>query len=428
MCYTWSRYNIVEKIDDYHIIFNTKTSAVIKIDNSNYEQIFCCIKKQSFDGFNQNNLTMLINQGFLVEKSKDEFQLVKARYLKNFYDKNRLNLTILPAEFCNLTCPYCFIYRYAGCSMNEELEKSIIRFVKNRFSKRDKDKKFYGKINWYGGEPLLGKNKIIALMQKINKIVETENLSAGANKIILTSSIITNGVLLSPDTFKLLIENGVSIFQVTFDGGKEYHDLTRCDKNGIGSFDVILQNLKDIINLNLETEFSFSIRIIFLKNNLQSIYPLIDLLADYIGNDKRFTIYCRPVYNFETSRDSISSVESDIFSIKDGLKVQKELSKYISSKTKIKKESSLLDYLIPYARESWCPEDNDYSYIIGANGNLYKCDTLIGENRLSIGTLVDGDIELLNKDSPWIKNIFELKEFEKCMPCKLLPICFGANY
>lgn len=425
MNYHWSYYNIDEKFENFHIIFNTKTSAVIKINNEVYQQIQDLIT-HDLDKIIDNNLALLTDKGFLVSAETNEFLEIKERYLKNFYDKNRLNLTILPAEYCNLTCPYCFIYNYAGCFLNEKLEKDIINFVKKRILTRDIKKPFYARINWYGGEPLLGKDKILNMMKEIKSFIDLQNTQNSDKHIFLESSIITNGVLLSPDLFINLLRCGVNIFQITFDGGKKYHDKTRCDKKGNGSFDTILHNLKLIKKLPLNDKFIFSIRINFMKNSLNSIYPLIDLLADIIGSDKRFMIYCRPVYNFETSRDSIETVESEIFSIEEGLKVQKELSEYISEKTNSSTKHSLLDSLLPYTRQSWCFEDNDYSFIVGANGNIYKCDTLIGDQKFSIGTLKNGDIAINNNDSFWIKNIFELEEFKNCLSCKLLPICFGG--
>ena len=425
MKYRWSYYNIDEKFDNFHIIFNTKTSAVIKIINNIYDQIQESFSHNYVDK-NEDNLSLLLKQGFVIPLEINEFSNVKERYLKNFYNKNRLNLTVLPVEYCNLTCPYCFIYKYAGFHLNDELEKCIIDFVKNRIRSSDRNKMFYARINWYGGEPLLGKNRILHIMSEIKLFVDLENSLNHQRRILLESSIITNGVLLTADLFNDLLKYGIHIFQITFDGGKEYHDKIRCDKNKAGSFDTILANLKSIKKLQTTDKFKFSIRINFMRNNLNSIYPLIDLLTEIIGDDDKFAIYCRPVYNFETSRDSIEAIESDIFSIEDGLNIQKELTTYITTKQKSKKNGTLLDSLLPYTRYSWCFEDNDYSFIIGANGNIYKCDTLIGEQKFSIGSLKNGDIILNNNNSFWKRNIFDLKEFENCFSCKLLPICFGG--
>lgn len=426
MKYGWSFYNIDENLGGFHVIYNTKTSAVIKIKNDNYYRINTLLKNDTINNFEDDDLALLIKQGFVIDSSVNEFSLIKERYLNNYYDKNKLNITILPVEYCNLTCPYCFIYNYGGFFINDVLKNNILAFIKRRILNRNLDKKFFARINWYGGEPLLGKDKIIEMMKEIQTFILEQNHSLAKGKIYLDSSIVTNGVLLTSDVFLDLLHCGVKNFQITFDGGKTFHDKTRRYKNGQGSFKTILNNLKEIIKLNLKEKFIFSIRINFMKNTLPSVYPLIDMLANIIGNDTRFTIYCRPVYNFKTARDTILEVASNIFSIDEGIKMQKELTEYIFKKTNSTNKMSLLDSLLPYSRQSWCFEDNDYSFIVGANGNVYKCDTLIGDSRFSIGTLKEDGIVLSNINSIWMKNIFELKEFKKCFLCKLLPICFGS--
>lgn len=420
----WSNYNIDEKFNDFHVIFNTKTSAIIKIDNNTYNQIQQLIQSNN-NKFDNDNISLLLKKGFLIT-CNNEFLKVKERYLKHYYDINRLNLTILPAEYCNLVCPYCFIYNYGGFRLSDTLQNNIISFIKTQILKSDLEKPFYARINWYGGEPLLEKERILNMMKEINSFILSQNKTRTNRKIILESSIITNGVLLSPSVFLDLLNNQIKIFQITFDGGKEFHDKTRSSKNGTGSFDKILNNLKSIISLSLDEKFAFSIRINFMKNSLNSVFPLIDLLSEIVGDDKRFMIYCRPVYNFETARDSISTVESNIYSLDEGLKIQEQLAQYISKKLNKNTEASLLDSLIPFTRYSWCFEDNNYSFIIGANSDIYKCDTLIGEKKFSIGKINDDGEITDNSNSFWMKNIFELKEFEKCWNCKLLPICFGG--
>ena len=87
MKYRWSYYNIDEKFDNFHIIFNTKTSAVIKIINNIYDQIQESFSHNYVDK-NEDNLSLLLKQGFVIPLEINEFSNVKERYLKNFYNKN----------------------------------------------------------------------------------------------------------------------------------------------------------------------------------------------------------------------------------------------------------------------------------------------------------------------------------------------------
>jgi uncharacterized protein len=81
-------------------------------------------------------------------------------------------------------------------------------------------------IRWYGGEPLLDFKTII-------DIVDFTNSIAKMYKIDIVGRIITNGyLLLDIVKFKVLLEKGVKIFQVTIDGYKDAHDKLRPLLNG----------------------------------------------------------------------------------------------------------------------------------------------------------------------------------------------------
>ena len=415
----WSAYNIIEEKYGSCLIYNTRTSAIVKMDASSFHGIDELVSNTFTSIANNEHIQSLYKQGILVDSSTDENELVKKRYLDHYYDKQRLNLTILPIESCNLTCPYCFIYNYTRSTMSKELAEGVFNFIKHRLSLRDRNKKFTMNINWYGGEPLLRTSFILQFMAKLSAYIDELNLNTTKEgKIELVGSIVTNGVFLTSEVVTQLCRFHVRSFQVTFDGGKEFHDKTRCDSKGCGSFDFIMKNLSSRVQLN--DQFLLSLRINFMKDSLSSIIPLIDQLKELIGDDKRFLIYCRPVYHFETVRDDISRIEDNIFGLEEGLDEQQRFTEYIEGK------SSSLTSRLPTAKSSWCIEDNDYSFIIGANGLVYKCDTLIGDVKFSIGKLSNGEFIPNERNKKWNADIFQLPEFSKCVDCKLLPICYGG--
>lgn len=421
MKYKKSFYNIVVKFNDFFVIYNTRTSAIVKLDSLTLKNLEDFLQTNNNDLIN-NDILLLIKNGFLVSEEIDEHELVRNRYLENFYNKNKLNLTILPVEYCNLRCPYCFIYKYNVKKISKETKSEILNLIKYKIINSNYSKPFQLKINWYGGEPLLGIDDISDIMHSV-KDLETATSLKTHQKINIFSDIITNGVLLNKNNFLCLYNFGIHEFQVTFDGGKPFHDKTRCFNDGKGSFDIITKNVKDIHSIK-DINFRFNIRINFMKNSLKSVYHLIDNLVNLIGSDKRFSIYARPVYNFETTRDNIDEVKNEIFSKDEGLKIQKELTEYIA--TKYKSQSSNLAFnLIPLTKINWCPEDNDYSYIIGCNGLVYKCDTLIGDSKFALCHIKDINSKM-PRDNFWVKNLFEIDAYKKCYICKLFPICFGG--
>lgn len=411
----WSRYNIFETVGDATIIYNTRTSAIARIETEKISDIPVLF---SLDELPPEYVS-LSKGGFLVRKEVNEAELVRKRYLAHYHRKNRLNLVLLPSETCNLCCPYCFIYKYAGSSMNEEIISSVVEFVKRKVEEREEAKPFDLKISWYGGEPLLRPDLIYALMDRVNDIYAKSAL------IKIQGLITTNGVNLDRKTFDRLVSCGVKKFQITFDGGKEFHDKTRRFKDGRGSYDLIMRNLKSIVSS--EADFKMALRINFLRSSLPSVKPLIDDLLKIIGDDKRFSIYCRPVYDFETSRDDIKSLEGDIFGSEEGLQKQVDLMKYIDNERRFDDHGDETLLEIPRSISHWCHADNAYSFTIGSDGSIYRCDTLLGDPAYAVGHLKsDGTIENFDEASPWNKDNFSLKGFERCKECRLLPICLGA--
>ncbi len=328
---------------------------------------------------------------------------------------------MLPAEFCNLACSYCFIYNYREKKMNQVVYDSVIKYLYNKVQNTKDTKKKKILISWYGGEPLLMKKEIIDFMQRLQKkflgIADIE------------ANIITNGYYLSEDCFRELYENRVRTFQVTFDGAKEAHDVTRRLKDGSGgTFDIIMNNIKSIKKLVTDDmKFEFSIRINFMKNTYKAIFELIDQLSEIIDGDNRFMIYCRPVYNFKTERDTINDIKSNIFTIEEGLEIQTKFTLYISKKLKQKEMiRSISDYL-PLPTVRWCGEDSLSNMIVGYDGSIYFCDTLIGDEQFCIGHLTeDGEVDFNNNSIKWRKNIFDMEGMDKCKKCKCLPTCMGS--
>ncbi|MEF3279484.1 MAG: SPASM domain-containing protein [Elusimicrobiota bacterium] len=58
---------------------------------------------------------------------------------------------------------------------------------------------------------------------------------------------------------------------------------------------------------------------------------------------------------------------------------------------------------------------------------IFKCDSYIGNKDQAVGELLEnGDIKKYMDTYNWDKNIYEEGETQKCLDCKLLPICQGG--
>lgn len=422
--YKESYYNFKETVETGDtVLYNSRTGAIAVVEPESKDKVFG-ILGQPDEHTEEEYFQPLLDNGFLVKSDFDEIGSIKERYDKEFHRKDIITVVLLPAEICNFTCEYCFIYNYKGKIMSQEVYDSITKYIEHKieeFKQSDsKAKKPLLRVSWFGGEPLLAREDILKYMEFVKEKFGEE--------CELYGDIITNGYYLDYNMFKQLLDHDVIQYQVTFDGAKEDHNKTRCLHNGEGSYDIIMSNIKDIVsNIKPEDKFRLSLRINFMKNTYEKIYGLIDELHDIIGDDRRFNIYTRPIYNFDTKRDTIDELKDNIFTLDDGLEQQTDFALYIDEKFKRKiVERSVNDYL-PLPTRQWCSEDNDYSIIIGADASVYSCDSLVGDESVSVGKLnKDGIIQFKDNVDSWKKSIFEFENFKECMKCKCLPACLGC--
>lgn len=137
---------------------------------------------------------------------------------------------------CNLRCGYC---TYGGNyknrthslkTMNFELAKKAIDFGVER-SQESSD--FV--VSFYGGEPLLAFNLIKKCVAYAKENIQGKELHF---------NMTTNGTLLTTEIMDFLVENRFQLL-ISLDGDKESHDANRVFKSGKGSFDLIMQNVRN---------------------------------------------------------------------------------------------------------------------------------------------------------------------------------------
>ena len=275
------------------------------------------------------------------------------------------------------------------------------------------------KINWFGGEPTLDHKNIVDFSQRLNKLAEARKFET---KIY---TMVTNGYLLTKEKLETYVGLGINMFQVTLDGNEVSHDKTRCLVNGGKTFSTIWQNLVDMKSSS--GQFDMAIRVNFLKGMEPEIQDLTGKFAATFGNDERFSIYFRPVYNFETKRDDICALQDDIYSLEDGVNLQMKYNLQAAEATGTLRTKFLLSNPVPHPIPGWCDTEKKNFWVIGADGLLFKCDSYIGTKEQAVARLAEnGDVEPLPGAYNWNKNIYEDEKNTKCLTCKILPLCQGG--
>ncbi len=308
---------------------------------------------------------------------------------------------------CNLRCRYCFAdegaYHSAREFMSEETAKKAIDFLIENSGNRK-----VLEVDFFGGEPLM-------CLDTIKNVVyyAKEKAAARGKKFLFTTT--TNALLLNEEAiefFNAEMENVV----LSLDGRKQVHDAIRKTVNGKGSYDFVINNIKNFVKSRGDKHYY--VRGTFTAKNLDFSKDVL-FLADN-GFD---SISMEPVV---TDIDDLAIKEEHLPEI---------LEEY---------ERLCDEYLERYARGegfnffhfnvdleggpclskrvSACGAGNEY-FSVAPNGDIYPCHQFVGDEKFKMGNVNGG---ALNADirSTFAENCLFTRE--KCDKCFAKYICSGG--
>ena len=254
-------------------VYDRHTNAVVMLTEDEYKELVA-VEKGELDEEESAVIKRYQEQGLfqpnVVQKIEHPSTLRMEPYLK----KRMQQLTLQVTQQCNLRCEYCAysgIYEKNRTHNSARMEfdtakKAIDLFLKNC---TDRDRVTIG---FYGGEPLLE-------LPLIKRCVAYANSKVEGKKIAFNMT--TNGTLLSDEVVDYLVENDFQL-SISLDGSKEEHDRSRKFKDGTGSFDVIIRNVRRIC----ERYPAFHRRILFMT----TINPHMDIgcVMEYFSTEDIF--------------------------------------------------------------------------------------------------------------------------------------------
>lgn len=319
--------------------------------------------------------------GFVISSEDEELKIVKSMYNSIVYQSSRLELTIMMTMNCNFRCPYCF-------EGHENRENTVIN-IKNLIDwlKIIIEKYSFAElaICFHGGEPLLFSEQVKQMISEVKN---------NFPRLKFDFSCVTNGYFLSKNLASELYGLGIKRVQITLNGDREEHDKIRVLRNGKGTFDKIIDNIKQS-----ECDF-YIINILFNEKNVESMKSLISYLKDNNLHTKIKFL-------------SINQIEKTI---------EKEINVYNKKIAKIKIElmeyALRLGFRIPFELNfNACTIQQKNAFVISPNEKIYKCISLIGDDKVFIGCLKD-EPETLYKNQARL-----VEEQNNCYKCKYYPIC-----
>jgi len=398
-----SRYNHFFEAEDGNILaFNAYTTVLALMTKEEYEITQNILKDPNNFSFNSKEELELKENlkkgGFLIEEDDDEFESLKLKNRIDRFSNSYLGLTIVPTLNCNFNCFYCYEEK-KKIDMSKEVEDAIVKFVRNRINNVKSLS-----VSWYGGEPTLRIEQIERLTKKFKKLCKEKGCSYSAG-------IVSNGYLLDRDMAKTLKRLSVNSVQITIDGPKEVHDKRRVLRNGKGTFDKIIDNIKNIHDI-----LRVSVRVNVDRDNAERVFELFDYI-EKIGLKNKISINIGHVKDYT---DACLGIAKNCFSLPEFAKFKVFFQEKI-----IKRGFSSFEY--PRVRMgAACTADRLNTFVITPNGNIFKCWTEVAfSEEYSVGNILKEPTSAQKRNwRKWL--LWDPYENPECIHCNILPICNGG--
>jgi uncharacterized protein len=144
---------------------------------------------------------------------------------------NMLTAVIELTEECNLGCTFCLRPSFKKSIMSLNI---LERVIKTLLDYENSQVNFI----WHGGEPLILGISFFREIVKLQKKYNIKNLK-------ILNDVQTNATLLSNDFKRFFIKNNFSV-GTSIQGPKGVHDQTRIELSGKGTYDRLINNIKDM--------------------------------------------------------------------------------------------------------------------------------------------------------------------------------------
>lgn len=396
MEYKFSRFNIIKNHGKYKVLYNSYSkSSLIFDENTDLSYID---NDSKIESLNKDLLNEYIDNGIIIDKSRDEIDELRYAFLKKYFDKSRLTVGLIPTLNCNFNCPYCCEKPF---SCGKENLKNYFNTLK-KFSQSTFGEYRNININLFGGEPLLYYNYANEYLQFLKKLSKEKHFNYSV-------SMITNGSLITNENLDFLLKHNLNLIQITLDSDKENHDRMRKFKNGKPSFDLLIKNIELVSSKIKNKKVLFVVRINLNNTSVEKVKSsLNEIEKKYRSN---IHLMFRVIYN---TRVYIEKNSNRIDRLEEYIKMSQDLG------FKIYDESYVLQT---------CEAGTDIrSFYILPNLKLSKCANELGHESCWLGELNDdGSVKLYYENLvKWFDINYEIFNNKKCLNCKLLPDCLGG--
>ena len=352
---------------------------------------------RTFGAEEQETIETLVENGFIVNDREEEQQALHKYFTAMREDTDQLRVTVLTTLQCNFACDYCFQgdhgdYNKFAAKMTMEQAEGVAQWIETRLDEV-RPKKFV--MAFFGGEPLLNLPVMYHLAERCHTMCEQRGIPQLVN-------VITNGLLLTRDVVERLVPYGLNGVKITLDGDRDTHDRMRPLRGRQGTFDRIIENVRQVADL-----IPITIGGNFDESSVDSYPHLLDFLKEQEFADKIAKINFKPIIKGATTPKGIiplAVVSADGRPLNGTCMTSAGAGKLPGVGGSMCDSCHFVDEKMAYLRDETrrrgfptpdgvhmgpCEIHRNNAHTIGPDGSLYACPGFTGEPTASIGH-VDG--------------------------------------
>ena len=384
----------------------------------------------AFSDEERSTLDQLTEHGFVVKDRATERQALEQFFVDHHENTEELHLTVLTTLQCNFVCEYCLQGDHGewNKSVNKMSLVTAERVGDWLTERLDTVKPKKLALTFFGGEPLLNLEVLYLIAERAWEATQDRGTE-------MEIHVITNGLLLTPEVVERLKPLGLEGFKVTLDGDRESHDRMRPLRGGQGTFDKIIENIRQVAPLcNIAIGGNFD------EQSVDSYPALLDFLREQSFADSLVKVAFKPIISTEPVAQSnglipLTAVDDAGKALGGGCMTAAgagggspcDTCHFLDEKMSfLREETRKRDFpTLDGVHMGPCEIHAKHAYTVGTDGSLFACPGFATELGESVGH-IDHDRQDEGLRPQAALRFEELRPWDTCGDCSFIPVCAGG--
>ena len=387
--------------------------------------------ERTFSDEERETIEALVENGFIVGSREEEQEDLRRYFVSLREDTEQLRVTVLTTLQCNFACDYCFQgdhgdYNKHAAKMSLETASQVAGWIDQRLAEVRPERMV---LTFFGGEPLLNLPVTYYLAERVHELCTKRGVD-------LAITMITNGLLLTPEVVDRLLPYGLMGVKVTLDGDRDTHNRMRPLRGRQGTFDRIIDNVRRVAD-----RIAITIGGNFDEASWESYPALLEFLRQQEFADKIAKINFKPIIKApEPQRPQgmipLTLVSTDkplagtcMTSAGAGARLSSsacDSCQFVDEKMSFLREETRRHgfYTPDGVHMGPCEIHRRHAYTIGPEGSLYACPGFTGDATQSTGHIDRREETWRAAASERFERLTAHKE--SCGDCSFIPVCGGG--